>query len=85
LSQIRTRILVGPDHRITGSVPANVPPGEYDAEIAIGPQADAAPLSAEAEIQARIWALQEEVARLPILDPRAPDEILGYGKDGLFE
>lgn len=30
-----------------------------------------------------IERIQREVARLPILDDRSPDEILGYGEDGL--
>ncbi|MFO1037220.1 MAG: type II toxin-antitoxin system VapB family antitoxin [Geminicoccaceae bacterium] len=30
-----------------------------------------------------VKAIQEQVARLPVLDPRSPDEILGYDADGL--
>lgn len=31
----------------------------------------------------RIARLQSEVAALPVLDGRSPEEILGYGADGL--
>jgi hypothetical protein len=37
MNQIRTRVLVGPDHLITGSVPADVPPGEHEAVITVSP------------------------------------------------
>jgi antitoxin VapB len=31
----------------------------------------------------RLRRLQSDVARLPVLDPRTPDEILGYDDNGL--
>jgi antitoxin VapB len=34
-------------------------------------------------IAADIRAIQERVARLPVLDPRTPDEIIGYDERGL--
>jgi hypothetical protein len=37
MQQIRTRILVGPDHTITGTVPADVPTGEHEAIITVMP------------------------------------------------
>jgi hypothetical protein len=33
MTQIRTRIFVGPDHRIIGTAPAAVPPGEHESII----------------------------------------------------
>jgi hypothetical protein len=33
MTEIRTRILVGPDHRISGTAPAVVPPGEHEVTI----------------------------------------------------
>ncbi|MDA8048439.1 MAG: hypothetical protein M0002_00215 [Rhodospirillales bacterium] len=33
MNEIRTRIWVGPDHRITGTAPADVPPGEHEVTI----------------------------------------------------
>ena len=35
VSQIRTRIQVGPDHNVTGTVPNEVPPGEHEAVITV--------------------------------------------------
>ena len=32
---------------------------------------------------AAVAPIQERLARLPILDPRSPEEIIGYGADGL--
>ena len=40
----------------------------------------------EAEVARRLAAIREiqaQVAALPVLDPRAPDEIIGYGGNGL--
>jgi hypothetical protein len=33
MTDIRTRIQVGPDHRISGTAPAAVPPGEHEVTI----------------------------------------------------
>ncbi len=35
MTDIRTRIRVGPDHRISGTAPAGVPPGEHAATIIV--------------------------------------------------
>jgi hypothetical protein len=35
MTQIHTRIHVGPDHRITGVVPADVPAGEHEVTITL--------------------------------------------------
>lgn len=35
MNQIRTRILVGPDHRITGTAPEGVPPGEHEVMLTV--------------------------------------------------
>lgn len=37
MTQIHTRICVGPDGRITGVVPPDVPPGEHEATITLVP------------------------------------------------
>ena len=40
----------------------------------------------EAEVEARRRAMMEvieEIKKLPVLDPRSPDEILGYDEHGL--
>jgi hypothetical protein len=36
VTQIRARIRVDPDHRISGIAPAAVPPGEHDVTITVG-------------------------------------------------
>ena len=33
MAEIRTRVLVGPDHSISGTAPAAVPPGEHEVTI----------------------------------------------------
>ena len=35
------------------------------------------------EFMAKVRAIQAEVAKLPVLDPRSPDELVGYDEDGL--
>jgi hypothetical protein len=35
MTDIRTRIRVDPDHRISGTAPAAVPPGEHEVMIAV--------------------------------------------------
>lgn len=34
-------------------------------------------------VRAKVRKTQKEFAALPVLDPRAPDEIIGYDDDGL--
>jgi hypothetical protein len=85
LNEIRTRLHIAPDGTITGHAPRGVSPGDHDAiimETSYPPR----PLPADAAVKVR--AVQERIARLPVLHPwtlapRTPDEILGYGEDGL--
>jgi hypothetical protein len=35
MTEIRARVLVGPDHRISGTAPAGVPPGEHEVTIIV--------------------------------------------------
>jgi hypothetical protein len=37
MNQIRTAIQVGSDHRISGTAPAEVPPGEHEVSITVPP------------------------------------------------
>jgi hypothetical protein len=37
MNEVRTRIRVGPDHRISGVAPPDVPPGEHEVTIALAP------------------------------------------------
>jgi hypothetical protein len=52
MTEIRTRILIGPDHRITGTAPAVVPAGEHEVTIDVtappARQRPAAPFDADA-------------------------------------
>lgn len=38
MNQIRTVIVVGPDHRITGTAPEDLPPSEHEAVITVEPK-----------------------------------------------
>jgi hypothetical protein len=78
---IRTRLHVAPDGTVTGHVPETVPPGDHDADIVLHPMAGAVD---GAQVRVTIRALQEELARLPVVDARPADEILGYDETGLF-
>ena len=81
MNEIHTCFQFAPDGAITGSAPREVPPGDHNAAIILDTPYPPRPLPADAA--ARIRALQEHIARLPILDSRTPDEILGCGEDGL--
>jgi hypothetical protein len=35
MNEIRTRVMVGPDHRISGTAPAEVPEGEHEVTITL--------------------------------------------------
>jgi hypothetical protein len=43
MNEIRTRVRVGPDHRISGTAPDEVPPGEHEVTIAVPDRAALAP------------------------------------------
>ena len=40
MTEIRTRVMVGPDRRISGIAPADVPPGEHEVTHHFGTLAD---------------------------------------------
>ena len=72
------------DGTLTGTA-AELPPGDHDAEIVLldhakGPCRDDVP-----ELLARVRRIQAEVAALPLLDRRTPEEILRYNERGHFE
>jgi hypothetical protein len=83
MNVIRTRLHIAEDGSITGHAPA-LPPGDHEADIAVLPAASV-PTASETDLWAGIRALQEEVARLPVLDSRSPEEILGYNVRGTFD
>jgi hypothetical protein len=37
MAEIRARVVVGPDHHISGTVPTAVPPGEHEIIITVPP------------------------------------------------
>jgi hypothetical protein len=84
MTTVKTRIHVEPDGTLTGQA-VGLPLGDYEAEITLvntgndGTQADADALIA------RVRAIQQEVAGLPVLDKRSPDEIIGYNEHGHFD
>ena len=81
MSIIHARIRIAPDGTITGSAPGATP-GEH--AVAIILQAPPRSPDSQDEAVAAIRAIQESVARLPVLDPRPADEIIGYDENGLF-
>jgi hypothetical protein len=76
MTKIRTRIWVAPDGTLTARA-SGLPVGEHEAEIAVIDSGNAARPSADA-LLARVRAIQAEIAELPVLDERSPDEIIGY-------
>jgi hypothetical protein len=84
MNVIRTRLHVAEDGTITGHAPGVLPAGDHDAEIVTRTKQTAA-VSSDAELWSNIRALQDEVARLPVLDARSPEAILGYNVGGTFD
>jgi Rv0623-like transcription factor len=82
MTKIKTRIKIEADGTITGRA-AGLPAGEHDAAIELlKPPAARVKQDADA-LLARVRAIQAELARLPVLDARNPDEIIGYDERGL--
>ena len=82
--RIRTRIHVAPDGTLAGQA-TGLPAGEHEAEIALVNHAEPTDRPEIAALLARVRAIQSEVARLPVLDDRSPEEILGYNHHGHFD
>jgi hypothetical protein len=62
------------------------PPEDIDTALirAIEERLARTPRRHAAEQDAAIEALFDRLAQLPVLDRRSPDEIIGYGPDGLL-
>jgi hypothetical protein len=85
MNSVRAHLHIAEDGTITGRASGGaLPPGEHDAEIVLQPR-QAGPLPSQTEAWGAIHALQDELAQLPILDARTPEEILGYNEIGLFD
>jgi hypothetical protein len=80
----KTRIRIGPGGAISGQA-EGLPAGEHDAEITLLDDGAASARVEPGKLLARVRAIQAEVAKLPILDDRSPDEILGYNEHGHFD
>lgn len=81
---IKTRIRIAPDGTLSGRA-SGLPRGDHDAEIVLL-DVDAKEAKADpADLLDRVRAIQAEIARLPVLDARSPDEILGYNEHGHFD
>jgi len=81
MTTIKTRIHVAPDGTLTGQA-AGLPPGEHEAEIIVLGSGKPATRPSANALLARVRAIQQEVARLPVLDNRSPDQIIGYNEHG---
>ena len=84
MTMVRTRIRVAPDGTLTGRA-SGLPPGEHEAEIALvdtGKGVDPPDLHT---LLARVHAIQQEIAQLPVLDERSSDAIIGYNERGHFD
>jgi len=80
---VKTRIHVGPDGTLSGRA-HGLPAGEHDAEITLLDTGSPRLRPSAEELLARVRAIQAEVAQLPVLDSRSPEEILGYNERGHF-
>ena len=81
---IKTRIRVAPDGTLSGRADG-IPAGEHDAEITVLDSASACARLDVDSLLARVRSIQAEIARLPVLDNRTPDQILGYNERGHFD
>ena len=80
MTVVKARINIGADGSLSGRV-AGLPPGEHEAEIGVMDALEPAEFDVNA-LLVRIRAIQDEIARLPVLDCRSPDEIIGYDDVG---
>jgi hypothetical protein len=84
MTTIKIRIHVEPDGTLSGKA-RGLPVGDHDAEVVVRESAQLAPSPNADTLFARVRAIQDEVARLPVLDRRSPEEIIGYNERGHFD
>ena len=83
MTTVKTRIRVAPDGTLSGRADG-LPAGEHDAEITV-PDANAVRERLNiGGLLALVHGIQAELARLPVLDRRSPDGIIGYNEQGHF-
>jgi len=84
MTTVNTRIGIAPDGTLTGHA-AGLPAGEHEAEIALLDAPTRPVRLASDDLLARVRVIQAEVAQLPVLDNRSPDQIIGYNERGHFD
>jgi hypothetical protein len=84
MTKVRTRIRIAADGTLSGRT-HGIPVGEHDAEIIVADNAASGRGPDAAGLLARVRAIQAEIARLPVLDERSAEEILGYNERGHFD
>ena len=80
---LRTKIRVGEDGTIVAHAAGALPPGEHEATITVAEQPPRPRGAPDPKLVARMRAIADELARVPDLDVRSADEILGYDEHGL--
>ena len=80
---VKAHIRIAPDGTLTGKA-TGLPAGEHDAEITLLAKSGKGRLDTSA-LLASVRQIQQEIARLPVLDNRSPDEIIGYNERGHFD
>ena len=83
MTMIKTRIRIAPDGTLSGRA-RGLPAGEHDAEIIVRDTAARPSQGGAGLLLARVRAIQAELAQLPVLDARNPDDILGFNQRGHF-
>ena len=81
MTLVKARISVAADGSLTGRA-LGLPPGEHDANITITEDAASTTHRDPEDLFARVRAIQAEIAKLPVLDQRTPDAIIGYDERG---
>ena len=84
MTEIKTKILIAADGTLTGRL-RGVPPGEHETEIALLERTDVAHSLDVVILLARVRAIQDAIARLPVIDTPSPDEIVGYDAGAHFD
>lgn len=76
----RAHIRVAPDGTLSGKA-TGLPPGEHEAQITLLSSRAGTRLGAAA-LLARVRQVQADMARLPVLDNRSPEDLIGYNEQG---
>jgi hypothetical protein len=80
---LRTKIHVNKDGTFVAHTAGTLPPGEHEATITVPDRPRRPPNAPDPDLVARMRVIAAELARVPDLDTRSADEILGYDEHGL--